>query len=283
MIEANAVSMRLLAYARKFGVNHQMLLIRFFHERFLYRVSLSEFKTHLLLKGGNLLYATQGKMARPTIDIDFSCIQMSNDASEIETIFKHIIAIRVNDAVVFDADTLLCYAINEQNQYTGIRIKVIAQLGNIRQNIQIDIGFGDVISPAPIVLHYPVLLEEFEVPVVYACSMETVIAEKLQAIIALAQLNSRMKDFYDIYTLINTHPIDYQLQRDAIIQTFTNRNTALNFETVVFTADFYAHENLKNMWKVFLNKINAEHITFETVVRRIEYFMKEILTHLHVK
>jgi predicted nucleotidyltransferase component of viral defense system len=151
MIEANAVSMRLLAYARKFGVNHQMLLIRFFHERFLYRVSLSEFKTHLLLKGGNLLYATQGKMARPTIDIDFSGIQMSNDASEIETIFKQIIAIRVNDAVVFDADTLLCYAINEQNQYTGIRIKVIAQLGNIRQNIQIDIGFGDVITPAPIV------------------------------------------------------------------------------------------------------------------------------------
>lgn len=179
MIKASAVSMKLLAYARKCGVNHQMLLIRFFHERFLYRVSVSAFSAHLLLKGGNLLYATQGQMARPTIDIDFSGIQLSNNAKEIEAIFKHIIAISSNDAVLFDSESLMCQAINEQNQYTGIRIKVIAQLGNIRQNIQIDIGFGDVTTPAPIVLHYPVLLEEFEVPVIYACSMETVIAEKI--------------------------------------------------------------------------------------------------------
>lgn len=275
MIEANAVSMKLLSYARKYGVNHQMLLIRFFHERFLYRVSLSDFRTHLLLKGGNLLYATQGKMARPTIDIDFSGIHLSNDAREIEAIFKQILAIHVKDAVVFNADTLMCHAINEQNQYTGIRIKVVAQLGSIRQNIQIDIGYGDVITPAPMVLHYPVLLEEFDVPVIYACSIETVIAEKLQAIIALAQLNSRMKDFYDIYTLINAPAIDYRMQKEAIIQTFSNRKTALNFETVVFTADFYEHENLKNMWKAFLNKINGEDIAFGTVVNRIENFVKE--------
>jgi predicted nucleotidyltransferase component of viral defense system len=275
MIEASAVSMKLLAYARKCGVNHQILLIRFFHERFLYRVSVSEFSAHLLLKGGHFLYATQGKMARPTIDIDFSGVQLSNNTREIESIFKHIIAIRVNDAVVFDADTLMCNAINEQNQYAGIRIKVIAKLGNIRQNIQIDIGFGDVITPSPIVLQYPVLLEEFEVPVVYACSMETVIAEKLQAIIVLAQLNSRMKDFYDIYTLLNAHIIDYQMQKEAIIQTFANRNTPLNFETAVFTADFYEHESLQNMWKAFLKKINAEDVAFGTVVNCIEHFVKK--------
>lgn len=274
-MDANAVSMRLLSYARKFGVNHQMLLIRFFHERFLYRVSQSKFRAHLILKGGNLLYAMQGKMARPTIDVDFSGVQLSNSATEIEVIFKLILAVRANDAVVFDADTLMCQTINEQNQYAGVRIKVLAQLGNIRQNIQIDIGYGDVITPAPIVLQYPVLLDELEAPVIYACSLETVIAEKLQAIIALAQLNSRMKDFYDIYTLLNNHAMDYRVQKEAIIQTFANRNTELNFETIVFTADFYEQESLQKMWQAFLNKINEEDIAFGTVVNRIAQFVNE--------
>ena len=276
MIDANALSMRLLAYAKKFGINHQMLLIRFFHERFLYRVSKSKFRAHLLLKGGNLLYAMQGQMARPTIDIDFSGFQLSNDAREIEAIFKQILTIHVNDAVVYDVDTLICDEINEQNQYTGIRLKVIAQLGDIRQNIQIDIGFGDVITSAPIVLQYPVLLEEFEVPVIYACSIETVIAEKLQAIIALAQLNSRMKDFYDIYTLLNAHEMNKPLQKEAIIQTFLNRNTAMNFNAIVFTEAFYENDGLKKMWKAFLKKINEEDVAFVIVVNKIEYFVKDI-------
>lgn len=97
----------------------------------------------------------------------------------------------------------------------------------------------------------------------------------MQAIIALAQLNSRMKDFYDIYTLLNSSTIDFQMQREAIIQTFANRNTPLNFETTVFTADFYEHESLQKMWKAFLNKINAEAVTFGTVVNRIAHFVKE--------
>ncbi len=127
------------------------------------------------------------------------------------------------------------------------------------------------------------MLEEFEVPIIYAYTIETVIAEKLQAIITLAQLNSRMKDFYDIYTLINTHEMNKSLQKEAIIQTFLNRNTALNFNTIVITEAFYENDGLKKMWKAFLNKINEEDVAFGTVVNCIEYFVKETFNEPDLK
>lgn len=219
MNKANAISMKLLAYSKKYNVNHQMILIRFFHERLLYRVSISDYRKHLVLKGGNLLYAIQGKTARPTVDIDLSGSKISNDVAEIKTIFRQILSVITNDAVVFDIETIRANEINELNQYPGIRLKVMAQLANIKQIIQIDIGFGDVITPAPITLHYPILLEAFEIPIIKAYTLETVIAEKLHAIIELAQLNSRMKDFYDIYTLLNTKEINKKVQKEAILQT----------------------------------------------------------------
>lgn len=276
-MNAQTISAKLLNYSRKYLINHQMLLIRFFHERLLHRVSVSNYRNHLLLKGGNLLYATQGKTARPTIDIDFLGNKIANDVAEITKIFKQILATQTNDAVVFDTENLTAFEINEQNQYTGVRVKIMAQLGNIKQNIQIDIGFGDVITPAPQTIHYPILLEDFEAPIIQAYTIETVIAEKLQAIIVLAQLNSRMKDFYDIYTLLNTQKINTQMQKEAIIQTFSNRQTPLNFDTIVFTEAFYSDKDRNTMWKAFLRKINAEEIEFETVVKRIRQLVTQYL------
>ena len=276
MSNANAISIKLLEYSKKYKVNHQMILIRFFHERLLFRVSVSEFKNHLLLKGGNLLYSIQGNTARPTVDIDFSGNKISNDIEEIKKMFLQILAIETNDGVIFNAETLNASEINEQNQYTGVRVKVIAQLANIKQNIQIDIGFGDVITPAPQTLHYPILLENFEVPVVQAYTIETVIAEKLQAIIILAQLNSRMKDFYDIYSLLKSEIINFEVVKEAITQTFNNRNTPVNFDSIVFKEEFYTDANRLKMWNSFLTKIKAEEIPFEIVVKRIEKLVLEI-------
>jgi predicted nucleotidyltransferase component of viral defense system len=276
MSTANAISAKLLDYSRKYKVNHQMILIRFFHERLLFRVSVSEFKNHLLLKGGNLLYSIQGDIARPTVDVDFSGNIISNDIEEIKKIFLQILTIKSNDGVIFNAETLHASEINEQNQYTGVRVKVIAQLANIKQNIQIDIGFGDVITPAPQTLHYPILLEDFEVPVIQAYTIETVIAEKLQAIIILAQLNSRMKDFYDIYSLLKSEKINLEVVKEAITQTFNNRNTPVNFDSIVFKEEFYTDANRLKMWKAFLTKIKAESISFETVIKTIEQLVKDV-------
>lgn len=276
MSNANAISIKLLEYSKKYKVNHQMILIRFFHERLLFRVSVSEFKNHLLLKGGNLLYSIQGNTARPTVDIDFSGNKISNDIEEIKKMFLQILAIETNDGVIFNAETLNSSEINEQNQYTGVRVKVIAQLANIKQNIQIDIGFGDVITPAPQTLHYPILLENFEVPVVQAYTIETVIAEKLQAIIILAQLNSRMKDFYDIYSLLKSEIINFEVVKEAITQTFNNRNTPVNFDSIVFKEEFYTDVNRLKMWNAFLTKIKADNISFETVIKTIEQLVKDV-------
>lgn len=276
MSSANAISMKLLMYSRKYNVNHQMILIRFFHERLLFRVSVSAYKNHLLLKGGNLLYSIQGNTARPTVDIDFSGNKISNDIEEIKKMFLQILTIESNDGVIFNTETLNVSEINEQNQYTGVRVKVIAQLANIKQNIQIDIGFGDVITPAPQTLQYPILLEDFEIPIIQAYTIETVIAEKLQAIIILAQLNSRMKDFYDIYSLLESEKINLEVVKEAINQTFSNRNTPINFDSIVFKEEFYTDANRLKMWNAFLTKIKAEEIPFEIVVKRIEKLVIEI-------
>lgn len=276
MSSASSIIMRLLTYSRKYNINNQMILIRFFHERLLYRVSISAYKEHLLLKGGNLLYSIQGNTARPTVDIDFSGNKISNDIEEIKKMFLQILSIETNDAIIFDTETLTVNEINEQNQYTGVRIKVLAQLANIKQNIQIDIGFGDIITPGPITLDYPILLETFEVPVIHAYTIETVIAEKLQAIIILAQLNSRMKDFYDIYSLLNSGIINHKTAKEAIIQTFNNRNTPLNFDSIVFKEEFYNDANRLKMWNAFLKKIKVNPIDFEIVVKSIEQLIKDV-------
>ena len=276
MIDANTISSKLLSYSKKHNVNHQMILIRFFHERLLYRVSISEFCDQLMLKGGSLLFAIHGNTARPTADIDFLGSKISNNTEEIINVFRKIIDINTNDSILFDTNSITAIEINEQNQYAGVRVKVMAMLGNIKQNLQIDIGFGDVINPSPVSLHNPILLQEFEAPIILAYTNETVIAEKLHAIIVLAQLNSRMKDFYDIYTLLNSQKINSENLKQAIEQTFSNRNTTINFETIVFTPEFYNDASRNRMWNAFLLKINADYFRFETVVISIERFVKDI-------
>lgn len=276
MNHPNRINERLLEYSKKHQLNHQLLLIRFFHERMLYRLSISNFKDNLFLKGGIFLYSFQENKARPTIDIDFLATKISNNVEQIKTIFTEIFSLSSNDGVVFDLSSIKAIPINEQNQYIGIRIKVLAQLGNIKQNIQIDIGFGDIITPNPVIIHYPVLLENFEIPIVNAYTLETAFAEKFQAIIVLAQLNSRMKDFYDIYTLIESNQLDNILLIQAIEATFKNRSTALNLNSIVFSATFYNDNNRNIMWNAFLKKINVEHIEFSTVVHKIDNYIKTI-------
>lgn len=270
MSRANAISMKLLEVSKKHRFNHQLLLIRFFHERLLYRLSISAYKNKLLLKGGNLLYLWQGTTARPTIDVDFAGQRLTNDANAIKEIFKDILATNADDEVQFDTDTLTVTEITEQNEYNGLRIKVTANLGNIRQYLQIDIGYGDVVTPEPIFIDYPVILDEFETPNILAYTQETVIAEKLHAIIVLAQLNSRMKDFYDIFTIIQNQPLDNEILKSAIIQTFENRNTDLNLDSIVFNEEFYQDQQRQSMWNAYLKKINAATISFEDVMASIK-------------
>ncbi len=275
-MSATSIRARLLHLSKESHIDFQNIATRYFHESLLRRLAKSPWANHFLLKGGNYIYAQYGIKSRPTTDVDLLGPQLNNEVEEVKAIFTEIFKIETNDFVNFDKKTLITQPINEQNQYQGIRLIVNASFHTIKQNIQIDIGFGDVITPAPQTLHYPILLEDFEVPVIQAYTIETVIAEKLQAIMVLAQLNSIMKDFYDIYSLLKSEKINLEVLKEAITQTFNNRNTPVNFDSIVFKEEFYTDANRLKMWKAFLTKIKADNISFETVIKTIQQIIKEI-------
>lgn len=276
MSKAQAISDKLLAVSRRMRYSHQMLLIRFFHERLLYRLSISSYRDKLLLKGGNMLYFWQGEDTRPTVDIDFAGSNLSNQVDEISRIFRNILSLPVEDEVTFEIESLIVFEILEEKQYGGLRVKVPVMLGKIKQNLQIDIGYGDVITPDPMAISFPTILSQFENPQLLAYTIETVIAEKLQAMIVLAQLNSRMKDFYDVYTLLQHQSVDKQILRQAIEQTFLNRQTPLSFDSIVFTEAFYLDKNRVNMWQMYLKKIKMPSIEFTTVIQVIKHAVDDL-------
>lgn len=270
MKNPKSISAKLLNTSKESGIDFQSVVTRYFHERLLYRLSISGYTEHFILKGGNLMYAIYGLGSRPTTDIDLEGRKVSNSSNELDTIFKEVIDIPVDDGVVFDIDKFGIAPIQENNNYRGVRITCQAQLDTIKQTIQIDVGFGDAITPHPVQMNFPILLDEFLVPTVWTYTIETVIAEKLQAMLALAQLNSRMKDFYDVYTLIQSEKIDYINLKKAVERTFSQRDTPLDFDSSIFQEDFYIDKNRLKMWDNFLRKIKVEKIDFKIVMKEIE-------------
>ena len=184
-------------------VTYQQVLIRYLHERLLYRLSVSRFNQRFFLKGGALMFAHERFAARPTVDIDFMGDRISNDMENIKRTFMEICAIEYpEDGVTFDTDNITVSEITPDREYQGVQLHVTAHLDTIVQNLSMDIGFGDIIIPHPIELDYPALLDGMEDIPVMAYSLETVVAEKFQTMIARTVLNSRMKDFYDVYTIL---------------------------------------------------------------------------------
>lgn len=278
MSSAKSIRSKLLNISRNENLYFQQVLVRFFHERFLERLSKSKYKENLLLKGGSFIYAQQGNTARPTIDIDFLGQNISNDTAEIIHIAKEICKISSNDFVVFKSESIQAIPINEQKEYHGTRLKIEVNFDTIKQHIQIDVGFGDKITPNAVLLSYPVLLQEFIEPTIVAYTIETSIAEKLHAIEVLANLNSRIKDFYDVYTFIIQKELDNNLLLEALKNTFDARFTRFEIDKIIKTInDFKSVENNVKMWNTFLKKINAkEQVSFEEAMKIIISKLEQI-------
>jgi predicted nucleotidyltransferase component of viral defense system len=186
---------KLLLIAKMGNIDYQTLLIRYFYERLLYRLSVSRFKEKFCLKGGTLLYALAKDAPRPTLDIDFLGINLSNEMENIKNAFIEILAIDCeSDGVFFDTKTIKAQELTGNKLYNGIRVSYTAHLDSIRQTMQVDIGFGDVITPSPQNLRYPVFFDNLPIPEIYAYSLETVIAEKFHAMIELSETISRFKE-----------------------------------------------------------------------------------------
>lgn len=278
MDKAKSIRAKLLNIAKQQKVDFQNIVTRYLHERFLYRLSVSPNAAYLFLKGGNLVYVLQGLTTRPTTDIDLLGSNIKNEAETIYNVVSEIIAIQCEDSVWFDTESLKTEVIAEQNQYNGIRCLFEGGFDTIRQTIQVDIGFGDIITPKPMQIEFPVLLTKSEVPVLMAYTAETVVAEKFQAMVSLGSINSRMKDIYDIYFLLKKGEIDEILLTQAIHSTFRNRNTILDKTSVVFTTDYATDKRNQVMWKAFLKKIKVENdLPFEKVIEYIIEYLKKAL------
>ncbi|MCD6321727.1 MAG: nucleotidyl transferase AbiEii/AbiGii toxin family protein [Clostridiales bacterium] len=274
---AASVLARLLNRSRIYKEDYQSLLIRYVAERFLYRLGQSEYRSTFVLKGAYLLTITlEDQIYRTTKDIDFLKTG-ETDSELIHKALKSICEIPYSeDGVRFDTDSIILQDIQEQNAYQGQRAKISVLIGKARIVLQIDIGIGDSVYPAPISRNFPSLLG-FNSPNIVSYPIETVIAEKLEAIIALSLLTSRMKDFYDLYVISYSSNLDYSAVKIAIENTFKRRGTPIPNEVpVVLSKQVYEDVTKKQQWKAFVSKLRNEHsnLQYPTVIKRIQDFTK---------
>ena len=280
-MNGTSVKTRLLNIAKKEGIAFQVLIFRYLHERFLYRLSVSEYRNSFFLKGGALLYVYEGILTRPTKDLDLLGENVPNDLTEVKDIFHEIAQLETDDAVWFDSNTIKTEAIKENEKYEGVRVYMDGGFHTVKNRIQIDIGFGDVTVPKAKIIEYPILLSGTSPIKIQAYSVESVIAEKLHAMVLLAYANSRMKDFYDIHILLRSKQVNKVILTESIRATFQRRNTKIPEKILLFETAFGSNENLNLLWNQFLKKNKLElNVEFKDIIAEIKTEFGTILNSL---
>lgn len=266
-----SVRTKLLNLMNKTGYKYMYLLARYFNERLLYRVSISPYKDNFLLKGGSLLYALRGLEARPTIDIDLMANNISRAIGSLTETFKEILSIRCDeDGVAFDPESLKSEPIAVDKKYPGTRFHFTANMDTIVQSMSIDIGFGDVVTPQPIQIDFPLLLHDVPSVSLRAYSLETFVAEKFHTMLDRDVFNSRMKDFFDCYQILTSYDIDSEELYEAIKATFDNRKLEHLTDRQLFTESFAKDPDRNIRWNTFLKKIQwKEVLPFPIVMQLI--------------
>ncbi len=271
---AQAIWAELLRGAKERGEDPNFVLLRFAAERLLYRLSISAHKRRFVLKGAMLFAAWTDRPHRATKDVDLLGL---GSPDEVVGVFRDFCDLTSDpgDAVVFDPRTVHVENIREDAEYEGRRILLAGKLGTIKVSVQVDIGFGDTVSPRPVELIYPVLLEGLPAPHLRAYPAETVIAEKFEAMVKLGMGNSRMKDFYDVWVLTRTREFALADLAAAVAATFERRITALPEEDpLAFTAAFSEDRSKQMQWKAFLSRVQAsEKPALGDVVERLRVFL----------
>jgi predicted nucleotidyltransferase component of viral defense system len=280
---AKSVHQKLLNLRDKTGEQFNHLLIRYGLERLLYRLVASGHDQQFVLKGAMLFSLWHDMPGRPTRDIDFLGLG-EIDHDQLRCIFSEACtADVVEDGLRFDPDSIVTDDIRENQEYQGIRVRLNAYLGNARLPIQIDIGLGDAIIPAPLQMDYPTILD-FPSPRIRVYHPATVVAEKFHAMIALGMMNSRLKDFYDVHVILFCMDVDDQELADAIEATFKRRKTELPHELpLVFSDEFVNDRDKESQWQVFLKRSLLSHYekTFSQVVNDLQQRLWPIILSLH--
>ena len=270
---AASVLARLLNRSRSTGENYNLLLSRFVIERLLFRLSVSPHAGNFVLKGALLFALWYDTPHRATKDADLLGFG-ADDAETLRATFTAIGAIDADDGVRYDTQGMKLAPIREDNLYGGMRLSMLAFVGSARLPVQVDIGFGDAITPAPELVTYPTLLDGMEAPRLRAYPVYTVIAEKFHAMVELGIDNSRMKDFFDLAVIAKTSAVDGGVLVAALRATFARRGTALPASTpIALTPEFAAAPAKARQWGAFVSKAQLQAHDLLGIVALLEAFL----------
>lgn len=254
-------------------------------ERFLYRLTQSEYANHFILKGALLFTAWGVAQRRTTLDIDFLS-KTNDDSGKLEEAFRKICQVQVpEDGLFFDPSTVHGEKIKENADYEGLRIRFKGFLERAKIPMQIDVAFGDAIYPKPLLIQYPTILD-LPKPSLKGYTFDSVVAEKFEAMIKLGDINSRMKDFYDVWLLSRKLDFDGESLCEAVRRTFARRKTELPPNTPLFSKDIYdQRSDRQTLWKAFLRKNQNEDApeTLNETVPSIENFLVDPIQAIYAQ
>ena len=269
---AASVLARLKNKAAESGRSYQLCLQLFCQEEFLRRLEKSKYAENLVLKGGLFIYSLTDFDSRVTVDVDFLLRQMPNTPEQLKTVLEEIIATPTgNDFITFEIKDVAPIAVAKK--YAGIGASVVARIKNTKTPFSIDFGVGDVIVPKQEKRKIPTQLSDFDSPTVNTYSLETTIAEKIDAILSLMEFSSRMKDYYDIYYLANKFDFDGATLTKALKKTFENRGHSFTIEQFEQVMGFDRDGAMQKKWKAFTRKIDTKTDDYSIVLKTIKAFL----------
>ena len=277
---AASVRGRLLNTARADKRDFNLVLTRYALERLLYRLSISEYADHFLLKGALLFDLWFDVPLRPTRDLDLLGFGLAEEPHLI-AVFTDLCALDVEDGIRFDAQSIRAEEIRKEANYAGIRVTLLGWIDGARCPVQVDVGYGDAVTPGPEAVEYPVMLEEFPAPKLRVYPRYTVVAEKFEALISLGVANSRMKDYFDLWVLARHSDFEGEVLREAIGATLSRRDTDIPTDVPFGLTEAFATDVQKQMqWQGFLKKNRLEALTLEQVVPDLRDFLMPPLSAL---
>jgi len=275
-----SVMQRLRNRVQGTGEDLQYVLLRYAVERFLYRLSRSDFADEVVVKGAMLFLVWANEAYRATKDLDLMG-RRSHSAVELEAAFQRVCRVAVaDDGLVFHAESVQVEEIREDTEYGGLRVKLEARLGTVKIPVQVDVGFGDVVTPKAQMIDFPVLLD-LPAPHVAVYPRETAIAEKFETAVRRGLLNSRMKDYYDLWVMAREFEFDGETLQAAIRATFKRRKTPLPVGVPFgLTAEFATDATKQMQWKAFISKskLRLKEADFVKVVATLHAFIMPVIT-----
>jgi len=266
---AASVRARLLNKARADGVDYQLLLTRYGLERFLYRLSVSRERDNFLLKGALLFDLWYDVPLRPTRDIDLLGFGLA-EIPLLVAAFEGICAIEVDDGMAFDAASIRADEIRKEANYAGIRLTLTGNIDGARCPVQIDVGYGDAVTPAPESARYPVMFGDMPAPALRVYPRYTVVAEKLEAIISLGMANSRMKDYFDLWVILRDAKLDQDILVQAVEATLNRRGTRKPLGLPIGLSEQFSSDRHKlTQWTAFINRNQLKALSLEETLQEL--------------